>query len=84
MRMRRCDRCPEDSPNITTKMSFFNTDTICEECQTIEEAHPLFQLAKDVELQAYLNGDWNYPGIGLPEDYGKHEKLIKQQQKEKQ
>ena len=78
--MTQCERCEGGSPRDASKMSFFNTDMICEDCQAIEESHPLFQLAKDVEYQAYLNGDRNYPGIGLPEDYEQYTIQYKKQE----
>lgn len=49
-------------------MSYFNTDEICLECADRERAHPQFQQARDAELEACKNGDYNYRGIGLPVD----------------
>ena len=49
-------------------MSYFDTTIICMRCDEIERAHPMYQEAKDVELKALQNGDYNFPGIGLPED----------------
>jgi hypothetical protein len=63
----KCDRCHTESPRFT-KMSFFNMDTICPECEEIEKAHPDYELARKVEREACLNGNMNYPGIGLPKD----------------
>lgn len=52
-------------------MSIFNTDMCCLECIEIERAHPDFQKARDVELDELLKGNYNFPGIGLPEDLEK-------------
>lgn len=62
-----CDRCHVESPRFT-KMSFFNMDTICPECEEKEKAHPQYEEARRVEREACLNGDMNYPGIGKPEN----------------
>ena len=62
----KCDRCGNDTSAFTT--SYFNTDTICMDCCEIERAHPQFEHAREVELQAVQNGDYNFPGIGLPLD----------------
>ena len=59
-----CDRCGKDDGYITT--SYFNTDTICWDCDTAERAHPDFQKAMDAEHEAVRRGDMNFPGIGLP------------------
>ncbi len=62
----RCDRCGGDA-TIST-MSRFNTDTICMECERKEKAHPLYAEAARVELEAVKRGDYNFHGIGKPED----------------
>ena len=62
----RCQRCKEDSQ--TYKMSFFNTDWLCEGCETKERQHPMYLKAKEEELKAVKKGDYNYPGIGKPKD----------------
>jgi len=61
-----CDRCGKET--ISSTMSYFNTDTICPECDDRERAHPLFQEARDAELEACKRGDFNFIGIGLPFD----------------
>lgn len=66
--MRRCDRCHKDT--MVTIMSFFNTDTICSACQEKERRHPMFKFARDMEAQAVKAGNYNFPGIGLPDDLG--------------
>ena len=59
-----CDRCKK--PTITTMMSLFNTQMICNICQLKERSHPDFQKARDAELDSISKGDTNFPGIGLP------------------
>jgi hypothetical protein len=49
----------------------FNTDTICSKCKEIETKHPQYKLARDTEAKAVINGNYNFPGIGLPADYDK-------------
>lgn len=49
-------------------MSRFNTECCCMDCIETEKRHPDYQRAYDAELQAVKNGDYNYPGIGKPED----------------
>jgi hypothetical protein len=61
-----CDRCGNRDTSFS--MSIFNTDWICEKCQDLEAKHPLFQKARKAEAEACRNGDYNYPGIGLPEE----------------
>jgi|TARA_R110000824_G_scaffold45749_1_gene132205 NMD protein affecting ribosome stability and mRNA decay len=59
-----CDRCPK--PTNITKMSWFNIDNLCDDCQRQEESHPDFAHAKAVEHEAVCNGDTNFPGVGWP------------------
>jgi len=37
-------------------------------CKDKETKHPKFNEAKDAESNAVKNGDYNFPGIGLPSD----------------
>lgn len=62
--MTRCDRC--SNPTNSTKVSWFNTETLCVDCQRQEEAHPDYRYAKDVEHAAVVKGNFNFPGIGWP------------------
>jgi len=61
-----CDRCCRKGDSFS--MSIFNTDWICDECQDAEAKHPMFQKARKVEAEACKNGNYNFPGIGLPDD----------------
>jgi hypothetical protein len=40
----------------------------CPKCIEKERAHPDFQKAREAEHKAIKNEDFNYPGIGLPDD----------------
>jgi len=62
----RCQRCRDITLIVT--MSMFNTDMCCSECIAKEKAHPKYYDASIAELKAILNGDYNFPGIGLPDD----------------
>ena len=61
-----CDRCNEET-NVW-KMSYFNTERLCLACQKKEQAHPDYERAKRIELEACLAGNHNFPGIGKPDD----------------
>lgn len=74
-----CVRCP-DKNVIYSQMSWFNTDNICKDCADIEQLHPLYSLARKIETLAVETGDYNYPGIGLPEGYEEWAEQQKQQQ----
>ena len=62
----KCDRCGKTT--IHFKGSFFNTENCCMECIEKEQSHPMYEKAKEIETKAVLAGDYNFPGIGLPED----------------
>jgi hypothetical protein len=47
-------------------MSRFNTDLICSTCDHAERQHPDYEKAVQAELEAIRQGDFNFPGIGLP------------------
>jgi hypothetical protein len=49
-------------------MSIFNTQMICDSCEQKEIQHPKYQKAREADLKAISQGDYNFPGIGLPED----------------
>ena len=62
----RCKRCNKEV--VVTTCSMFNTDTICMACQEKERSHPLYRQAQEAEHIEILKGNYNYEGIGLPED----------------
>jgi hypothetical protein len=61
-----CDRCGGDA--TISIMSRFNTESICLACEKKERAHPDYKRAARIELEAVQRGDYNFPGIGKPED----------------
>jgi hypothetical protein len=65
--IRRCDRCGK-SLRDGSIMSKFNTQQICLECKDKERAHPLYAEADRAETEAVRRGDYNFPGIGKPDD----------------
>ena len=62
----RCHRCHEETS--ITMMSMFNTETLCSQCKTVETKHPKYDEALAAECAAVKSGDFNFPGIGMPED----------------
>jgi len=61
-----CDRCGKMKSAFT--MSIFNTDWICTDCEDIEAKHPEFHKARKFEADQCRKGNFNYEGIGLPDD----------------
>jgi hypothetical protein len=61
-----CGRC--GSENQVWNTSFFNNDWICMNCTDAEMRHPKYQEAKDAEAEAVRKLNYNFQGIGLPED----------------
>ena len=64
----QCNRCGASFANRAHTMSFFNTDMICMDCVQKERKHPRYKEAHDTECEAVRRGDYNFPGIGKPED----------------
>lgn len=62
-----CQRCDKETEHFT--VSFFNTDLICMKCNEIEKLHPKYEEAKRIEHSEVVKGNYNYEGIGLPDDY---------------
>ena len=61
-----CDRCNKKI-HIQNK-SMFNVDMICKECQRLEKDHPQFEKARDAVIDSISRGDYEFEGIGLPEN----------------
>lgn len=59
-----CDRCGKVTNSFTTSM--FNLDDLCMDCLAKEQQHPMYKRAKEVEHQHVVDGDYNFPGIGKP------------------
>lgn len=62
----QCERC-NTKTNVTIG-SYFNTQMICVECMEKEIKHEKYDEARRVESEQVKNGNYNYPGIGLPND----------------
>ena len=62
----KCDRC--HTPTTVTSMSWFNTQMCCEDCLEKEQQHPDFKKAVQADENAVRAGDFNFPGIGKPDD----------------
>ena len=60
---RICDRCYCKTRIWTT--SYFSIETICDLCSEEEKDSPNYQIAVHSELAATIQGDYNFPGIGL-------------------
>lgn len=65
----RCARC--DLKTAVTIMSKFNTQVICLDCKEREERHPAYPEADRAETEAVRQGNYNFPGIGLPPELGR-------------
>lgn len=61
-----CGRCEKETREH--KMSMFNTQELCPECQEKEKAHPDYKHACEVERDQALKGNRFFEGIGLPDD----------------
>lgn len=64
--MTQCDRCRQET--ISTIMSMFNTEALCDSCKKREEQHPDYVKARQAEHLAVVAGNFNFPGVGLPPD----------------
>lgn len=61
-----CHRCGKKVDVHT--MSKFNLDLLCLGCWTEEREHPDYEKACQAENDAVLRGDYNFPGIGFPQE----------------
>lgn len=64
--MSNCERCKNET--LSTTMSMFNTQMCCNTCIQKERNHPDYNKARQAEHEAISRGEYNFPGIGLPED----------------
>jgi len=62
----KCDRCNEETNS--TIGSMFNLQMVCDKCKDKEVKHENYDLARKVESDQVRSGNYNYEGIGLPED----------------
>lgn len=67
MQRDNCDRCGGETGGTTT-MSMFNADVICTDCKETEKKHPKYADAVEADHAAIKSGDYNFKGIGKPED----------------
>jgi hypothetical protein len=67
MRIKNCNRCFGETNGITI-MSMFNEQVICMQCKEIEKKHPKYNLASKTEIEEIKKGNYNFKGIGLPND----------------
>lgn len=65
--MQICDRCGKEARIM--RGSFFNSELICLECDNIERHHPDYAEAKRIEHEELVKGNYNFQGVGLPENY---------------
>lgn len=61
-----CDRCGKATGIF--KMSWFNMDMICPDCDEKEVNHPDYDKARKADTEAVKQGEYNFPGIGKPAD----------------
>lgn len=64
--MTNCERCGKPTESWT--MSRFNTEKCCPACIDKEKKHPLYPAAVAAEADEIKKGNFNYPGIGKPND----------------
>ena len=62
-----CQRCTGKTHGITT-MSMFNNDILCMPCKNKEVAHPLYGAAVDMDNNEIKKGNYNFEGMGLPNE----------------
>lgn len=61
--------CPRCENKVSSHIgSMFNTQQICLMCAGIERRHPAYSDAREAEGAAVQKGDYNFVGIGLPDD----------------
>lgn len=61
----KCDRCKKET--ISWKISWFNLDNICKECDEHEQNHPKYKEAKEMVLKEEKKGNKDFEGIGWTE-----------------
>lgn len=64
--LKKCPRCGNELHTYT--LSRFNMEEICLDCAKREQGHPKYAKAYEAEAAAVRSGDYNFPGIGCPED----------------
>jgi hypothetical protein len=77
MNVKNCNRCSGETKGKTI-LSIFNEQVICLECKETEKKHPKYDSAVQAEYEQVKKGNYNFEGIGLPDDYDNFMKSIKQ------
>ena len=62
-----CDRCGSENKKMLF-ISVFNTQNICVNCKDKEEKHNDFLKATRANRAEEARGNYDFEGIGLPED----------------
>ncbi len=62
----KCKRCGRKDRVLI--MSMFNTDMICTDCKEKEEKHPDYEKARQADVGAIKECNYNSKGIGKPSD----------------
>ena len=62
----KCDRCHNEIKFYSMLSVFNNRDILCDDCVEEEMHHPDYQYAKDKEVEAIKNGNYNFHGVGWP------------------
>ena len=58
----KCERCNKET--FAVIMSYFNTQSICLDCEKEEQASSRYEEARKAENEAVRQGDYNFRGIG--------------------
>lgn len=62
-----CNRCKKENAKLLF-LSVFNEENICISCKEKEEKHTLYKDALIADRKALKEGNYNFKGIGLPND----------------
>jgi hypothetical protein len=67
----RCERCGKEMRTCITSM--FDLKQICMDCKKHERNHPDYQRAVEADEAAIRGGNYNFAGIGLPDDLARRD-----------
>lgn len=62
----KCERCGEKTSSMIVSM--FSEEWICMSCKEKERKHPDYKKANDADIEQIKAGNYNFKGIGKPED----------------
>ena len=57
----KCERCGKETYSLS--MSFMNTEMICRDCKAEERNDPMYEAAREAEMNAVRSGNYNYKGL---------------------